>query len=161
MPVFNSLFYDSPAQNNQPSPAILANLGPIVPVEISIPGALAELYTKQGHALPQPKAGLALVDTGASASCVDDEVITQLGVNPIRTAEIHGSAGQHQVNVYPAHLRFPSMPNFEIEFSAAFGVNINAQKVGDQPIIALLGRDLLTHCELTYNGTLGMFTLAF
>lgn len=53
------------------------------------------------------------------------------------------------------------MPGFELEFSSAIGVNIQAQQVNNQPIIALLGRDILSRCLFVYNGTLGIFTISF
>lgn len=162
MSVFNNIF-PQPLQDGsqQLGPNILAVAGPIVPVEISIPSSLAEVYTKKNRAIPQPKSGWALIDTGATKSCVDDKVLIQLGVNPIDRTTIHGSGGKHEVNVFPAHMRFPTMPGFELEFSSAIGVNIQAQQVNNQPIIALLGRDILSRCLFVYNGTLGIFTISF
>ena len=77
----------------------MAVCGPIVPVEISIPSSLAEVYTKENRAIPQPKSGWALIDTGATKSCVDDEVLVQLGVNPIDRTTIHGSDGKFEEGI--------------------------------------------------------------
>ena len=125
MPVYNQIFFRSIPDGNQIEPAALAKAGPVLAVEVSIPTALTEKLTRENKPIPQPKAGLALIDTGATHSCVDDDVISQLGVNPI------------------------------------LGVNIQAQQVNNQPIIALLGRDVLLRCVFIYNGSLGIYTLAF
>lgn len=159
MPVYNHFSLQVTPQGNQINPNVLITTGPIIPVEISIPTALAESFTKSNTPIPQPKSGWVLIDTGATTSCVDDDVITQLGVNPIGRSKIQNSGGEQEVNIFPAHMRFPNIQNFELEFASAIGVNIQAQKVNDQPIIALLGRDILSKCVLVYNGTLGMFTL--
>jgi len=161
MPVYNNVFLRNTPNGAQINPNVLATVGPLIAVEVSVPAALAEKLTRENKPIPQPKSGWALIDTGATHSCVDDNVISQLGVNPISRAKIHGSAGAHEVNVFPAHLRFPAIPNFEIDFAAALGVNIRAQQFNNQPIIALLGRDVLSRCVFVYNGPLGIYTLAF
>lgn len=161
MPVYNQIFFQNTPNGAQINPSVLIKVGPVLAVEVSVPIALAEKLTRENKPIPQPKTGLALIDTGATHSCVDDGIISQLGVNPISRTKIHGSAGAHEVNVFPAHLRFPAIPNFEIDFTATLGVNIQAQQVNKQPIIALLGRDVLSNCVFVYNGSLGIYTLTF
>ena len=160
MPVHNQFFFQNTPNGAQINPHALVKAGPVLAVEISIPAALTEKLTKENKPVPPPKTGLALIDTGATHSCVDDDTISQLGVNPIGRTKIHGSAGAHEVNIFPAHFRFPAIPNFEIDFTATLGVDIQAQKVNNQPIIALLGRDVLLRCVFIYNGPLGVYTLA-
>lgn len=159
MSVYNNLFLKNNNSGNQIDPGALFGFGPVISVEIAIPTPLAEVLTKTNKPLPQPKAGLALIDTGATRSCVDDDVIRSLGVNPVGAAKIHNSNGEQEVNMFPAHFRFPSIKDFEIDFTSAIGVNINAQRIGNQPIIALIGRDILSRCVFIYNGPLGLYTL--
>ncbi|OGY22816.1 MAG: hypothetical protein A2172_01635 [Candidatus Woykebacteria bacterium RBG_13_40_15] len=160
MPIYNNVFRQNTPEGPVLSPQVLQKFGPVVPVEVGVPNSLAQVYSKEGKTIPSPKSGWGLIDTGATRTCVDDGVIRSLGVNPIDRTTINGSNGPHEVNVFPALLRFPAIANFQIEFSAALGVNIRAQEVKDQPIIALLGRDILSKCVLIYNGTLGTFTLS-
>jgi len=160
MSVYNNLFLHTGPDGNKLNPEILLMSGPILSVEISIPSALASALTKENKPTPNPTTGWALIDTGATRSCVDDDVIRKLGVNPIGAGDIHNSGGKQSVNFFPAHFRFPGVPLPEIEFTSAIGVNISAQKVNNQPIIALLGRDILRSCVFIYNGTLGMYTLS-
>lgn len=108
MSVYNNVFLRQTPKGAQINPGVLAVAGPVLAVEVSIPTALAEKLTKENKPIPQPKTGWALIDTGATHSCVDDDVVSQLGVNPIRRAKIHGSAGAHEVNVFPARDRFCS-----------------------------------------------------
>ncbi len=162
MSVYNQLFLENtPDGRQQISPNALILAGPVLSVEISIPTPLVEVYTKENKQIPSPVSGLALIDTGATNTCVDDDVISQLGVAPIGRREIHNSGGKQEVNIYPAHFRFPAIQNFEIDFTATIGVNIQAQKVSGQSIIALIGRDVLARCVFVYNGTLGTYSLSF
>ena len=156
MPVHTRFFLDS-SQNLNPSGLQVA--GPILNVEVSLPGSLAEILSEKGDPIPAPAAGWALLDTGASRTCVDGETISGLGVNPIGLVPVGSAAGQAQHSLYPARLRFPA-EGLDIDFSSVVSVDLTGQAVEGQPITALIGRDLLARCMLVYNGPGGFFTLA-
>ena len=61
--------------------------GPTIPILISIPDVLVSIFSKMGMAI-NPQTGLALIDTGASSSVVDEIVIRSLGVNPVRKGPV-------------------------------------------------------------------------
>jgi hypothetical protein len=160
MPVFSSqLFGNTPDGRQQITPAILAQHGPIIDVTISIPQALAELYTRQNKTIPTPIGGIALIDTGATRSCVDDVIMKQLGVHPIGIATSGTAAGQVNHSLYPAHFNFPAA-KIEIDFASVVGVNLTGQDIGDKRIIALIGRDVLSMGIFVYNGHTGAYTIA-
>jgi heterodisulfide reductase subunit C len=48
-----------------------------LPVEVSIPTALAQVLAAQNQVSPPPATGIALIDTGATRSCVDSKIISQ------------------------------------------------------------------------------------
>jgi hypothetical protein len=160
MSVFTSqLFENTPDGKQKVSPTLLAQHGPIIDVAISIPQALAELYTKQNIPIPSPIAGIALVDTGATRSCAHGSIMRQLGVNPIGVATSGTAAGQVQHNLYPAHFTFPAA-NINIDFSSVVGVNLTGQNINGKPLIALIGRDVLAMGIFVYNGHVGAFSIA-
>jgi hypothetical protein len=146
-------------KNRSLTPEVLAQGGPIIPVEVGITSLLADLYVKEKRELPAPQSGFALIDTGASRTCVDDDVIRKLKINPIGEAKTTTAAGVRQNRLYPAHLNFPTA-KMHIEFSSVIGVDLKMQKFNNQAIIALLGRDVLSSMLFVYNGPAGMFTLA-
>ena len=74
MPVHNQFLLVNGGLNAQ----ALAARGPILQVEIHLPTLLALHYQNAGTPLPQPTVGLAMVDTGASKTCVDDTVIVAM-----------------------------------------------------------------------------------
>ena len=90
MPVFNNVFLENTPDGKQRlSPNVLMKVGPVVPIEVSLPTSLVTAYTQLHKPLPPPEAGLVLIDTGATRSCVDDDVIRKLGVSPIRQGEVN------------------------------------------------------------------------
>ncbi len=157
MPIYDGEFRSS---TGQPGPSALNQIGPILPVEIAIPTALSKYLASQNQPIPAPITGIALIDTGATRSCADNEVMIKLGVNPIGRVLLGTARGRSKHLLYPAKFRFPEI-RFEVEFSSVVGVDLRGQGVGKTKIIALIGRDLLSRCIFIYHGTKGSFSLAF
>lgn len=157
MPIHNR-FYLDPSKSLNPSG--LQAIGPVLSVEVSLPTSLAEILASQGEEMPSPVAGLALVDTGASRTCVHGQTLSVLGVNPIGVVSVGSASGQAQHDLFPARLRFPG-EGLDVEFSSVVSVDLTGQAVDDRSIVALVGRDVLSRCILVYNGPGGFFTLAF
>ena len=160
MPIYNGHFVENlPAGEYRPNPTILATIGPVLAISVSIPQALAALYTRQQVPLPSPITGPALIDTGATRSCIHVPIMSNLGVNPIGVVTSGTPAGQVLHSLYPAHFTFPAT-NIEIDFTSVVGVDLSGQIINDQQLIALVGRDVLSMGILVYNGTTGTFTFA-
>jgi len=155
VPVYNHYYI----LNNQIRPELLKVKGPIIPVEISVPTLLVEHMTTAGVPIPKPATGFALIDTGASISAVDIDIITGLQVRPVGITEVFiaGDKESHKVmqNIFPAKFSFPGTPLPTIEFTAVLGSSLQPQK-----IVALIGRDVLSHCVLVYNGPGGHISLS-
>lgn len=160
MPVFTSqLFENTPDGRSKINPAILIKQGPFLEVFVSIPQALAEFYTKENIPTPSPISGIALIDTGASKSCVHGPIMRELKVSPINTATTYTAAGSVIHSLYPAHFTFPA-PKIEIDFASVVGVDLSGQTIGGKQLIALIGRDVLAMGMLVYNGSTGSYSLA-
>jgi predicted aspartyl protease len=116
---------------------------------------MARQWVQQGLTLPAPASGVALIDTGASVTCIDDEAAKQLGLPVIDVVSIasasHSSTPQ---NVYPVALEILG-GQVLIESVLAIGGPLKVQG-----LLALVGRDVLRFCTLHYNGLVGQFTLA-
>jgi hypothetical protein len=61
--------------------------------------------------------------------------------------------------LFPSKLSFPVI-NLVIDFGSVVGVNLQGQQINGTPIVALIGRDVLSRCLLIYSGSGGFFTLA-
>ena len=130
-----------------------------------MPPQIAEVLTQQGQPIPAGVAGLALIDTGATMTCVHEQILTSLGLNPIGVATNGTANGPVRQNIYPARVVFPEA-GWTVDVSQVVGVNLTGQQIvlapdrPAQPIIALLGRNLLQHWQLVWNGPGGYWTVS-
>ena len=161
MPVHNIVV----AAGNVPgagNPGALMHIGLVLPVEVHVPPIVAQAITQAGKALPAPIVGLALVDTGATFTAVHEQVLQGLQLNPVGQINCGTAAGASQRYQYPVKLNFPAH-GIEFDLAAVTGVDLSGTQVPimpPQPMYVLLGRDLLQHMVLVWNGPAGMCTIA-
>ena len=55
--------------------------------------------------------------------------------------------------------KFPGT-SIDLDFGEVIGADLQGQVFNGQPIIALIGRDILSDCVFIFNGKSGMYTLA-
>ncbi len=131
---------------------LLAVLGPTLFAHIGFDKAWREVSKTP------PTGGVqniqALVDTGASESCIDALVATQIGLPIVDRRPIAGVSGEHMVNMYLAQIYVPAL-TFTI-FGAFAGVDLLA---GGQAHGALIGRTFLRHFTMVYEGRTGTVTI--
>lgn len=96
----------------------------------------------------------ALVDSGASESCIDTVAATALKLPIVDRRPIAGVGGQHVANIYLAQIHIPTLA-YTI-FGAFAGVNLVA---GGQSHMALIGRSFLRHFTMVYEGRTGTVEL--
>jgi len=138
-----------------PPPAGLQAKGPVVQVTLSIADAFAAQIVQQGGTLPTPVSGYALIDTGASTTCVDDAAAQAMGLPVINVATMtSASHASTKANIYPIRFEVQGVP-ITINVPSAMGAALAAQG-----LLMLIGRDALQHCTLHYNGIAGEFTLS-
>lgn len=131
------------------------NRGPCIQVNLSIASPIAEQLLQKGESLPAPVSGLALIDTGASVTCIDETAAAKLGLPPVDVVSIaSASSASSQCNTYPVRIDLQGLP-IGIDATKAIGAPLAAQG-----LVALIGRDVLSHFTLFYNGTTGQITLA-
>lgn len=126
--------------------------GPILQVIFVPPIAVAQQLQKEGKQVPVFRA-LALIDTGASHTCISNEIAQQLGLLPFDVQQVHTAAGQTEQLIYDIGIALPTMGNNAIAIQAP------CADMSGQPVQALLGRDVLSRCTLYYNGPDNSFTI--
>lgn len=135
-----------------PEPDSLVRFGPTLKVLIGF----------DPHFRPDSPPGLAaneyhaLVDTGASDSCIDSVVASALKLPVIDRINVAGAHGSGEVNVYLAQIKITAL---DCTIYGRFaGVHLHA---GGQPHSALIGRTFLRHMTMEYNGKTGSVTIRF
>jgi len=138
------------------------NGAPIILALLRVSQPRAAALTAAGQQIPPAQLMNALVDTGASCTCVDPTIIQALGLTPTGNTSIHTpstGATPHFTDQYDASLRIYStttQPPLEIPLIPVIASDLHAQGID-----ALIGRDVLRFCLLNYDGQSEFFTVAF
>jgi hypothetical protein len=102
-----------------------------------------------------------LVDTGASITGIDRAILNSLGIVSTGTIPVHTPS---------TTLTAPHIANqFDISFILVHpmisrtwhALPVTDAQLSHQGIQALIGRDILSFCLLSYDGAAGTFALAF
>lgn len=122
--------------------------------------------TVANQTLPAVATIEALVDTGATSTVVEPAILQALQLSPIgQVATLTPSTGGSPVmcDQYDVSLTIfgptTSSPRFNLPNLLVIAAMPNS--LSTQGIDALIGRDVLGHCLMHYNGTAGFFTLAY
>lgn len=146
MPIHNATFVDQ--AGNSPPASGLELVGPTIQVLVGVAplaGEAVSLKIEGGREV------LALIDTGASTSCISDPLAQELGLTPIDRQEMMGVGGPKEHLLYLGMISVPQLGT--VSKGRFVGVDMGES----QPII--LGRDFLRGCVLIYHGPAGTITI--
>ena len=132
---------------------------PAIDVKImATPQRVAQLK-KAGLAFPEPVTIPALLDTGASGSSIDVNVIKGLGLTPTGSAQVHTPGKLSMMDEYD--VSFVIGPGGDE--SRSFSVSVIGAELasGGGGFLALIGWNILVDCILTCDGPAGTFTLEY
>jgi hypothetical protein len=133
---------------------LLVGSGPTLIVQIGFDPAYDPKQHHRAPALPQQQL-LALVDTGATESCIDGGLAMRLNLPVIDRRRVSGVHGAGEVNVHLAQLHIPNL-SFTV-WGPFCAVDLIA---GGQAHHALIGRTFLQNFTMTYEGRTGTVTLS-
>ncbi len=133
--------------------------GPIVDVAIGVSTAREQALKNAGQQVPARVVLRALVDTGASTTCVNTAVIAPLGLQITGNMQmLSASTGSSPV----------TYPQYDASLVILHGLSMLFDPVGitacppfHPSFQVLFGRDLLSKCLLIYDGISGNISLAF
>jgi len=131
----------------------LLRQGPVIPVTVRLEANMAKPILAQGQAIMgQP--GVALIDTGASISAIDEQIAKDLRIPVVDRGRMSSASRESTpCNLYP--VEFTIGNTIVVQVPRAMGAVIR-----QKGFIAIIGRDILQSCTLIYNGPLGTVTLA-
>lgn len=136
--------------------------GPIVNAFVAVSQGRTAALTAAGQPIPKPAPIFALVDTGASCTCVDPSVLHGLKLTPTGSISVNTpSTGStpHETYQYDVALVIPAPSGPPLVFQTI--PVVAADLLEAQGFHALIGRDILSRCFFSYNGEVGIFTLAY
>lgn len=113
--------------------------------------------------MPEPVVVQALVDTRASCLCIDRSVLQKLGLGPTGSSLMSTpstGATPATVDLYDVSFSIFSTQE-EAPLSYRTIPAIETQLLESQGFHVLIGRDVLKHCMLVFDGRNGRFSLAF
>jgi predicted aspartyl protease len=98
---------------------------------------------------------LALVDTGATESCIDETLAESLNLTVVDRIDIAGVGGTHKANLYLAHIDIPAIAL--TDWGRFAGVKLAE---GGQHHRVIIGRTLLSMVIMIYDGRDGSVKIA-
>ena len=131
---------------------LLVQYGPTLLVRVGFDSAFDPGHSGRPN-LPETPVP-ALVDTGASESCIDSDLAAHLGLPIVDRMEIGGVHGLGEVNVHLAQIYVPDLA-FTI-YGQFASVHLAVGGLGHS---AIIGRDFLQFYTMTYEGRTGVVTI--
>ncbi len=163
MPVINISYYSR--ERPQFDPHALVVVGPQINVDVLSPSVVEKWAQARKIQLASASRVPALLDTGASVTGIDEEVLRKLKYPPIGIANLSTPSGTTTSGIYMVRLVIPSRtdPGFPPNIPRIIidNVRVIAVKLSNQPYKVLLGRDVLSKMVLIYNGTHALITLGY
>lgn len=138
--------------------------GPLLIAFVGVSEARESALKANNVSVPNLVRVAALVDTGASATCLDPTILTTLGLTPTGSTLVSTpSTGNTpvQADQYDISLLVPPAGNSQVPLFLGTLPALSCGDLAPQGFQALIGRDVLSHCILIYNGNRGHFSLAF
>lgn len=145
--------------------------GPLVVANWSAPQAIVDVRHQQGLPIQAPVSGILLLDTGASITCISLKAADQLGLTPTRMASGYGAGGATHNPIFFARLEISIIASNtttkfsweqEVQGVPDLGKQCQVSYLGvPQELVGLLGRDILRHCRVKYDGIMGTVRIEF
>ena len=135
---------------------------PIVAVQVGVPAALARALRQAGRTVPVPLRLSAMLDTGASRTCINHRVRRRLALRPFSWLNLStpssGSSARATRMLYKVNLAVLHPAGQHLTRNAFTVAAVPLKHLG---VEVLLGRDLLALCRFLYDGKGGKFKLRY
>jgi hypothetical protein len=135
--------------------------GPVVDLGIWSARPLAHALVARGRAVPPPQTIRALIDTGADRTAIHPDALALIASPPSGTIRVRrpgSTTAIRRVNLHDVRLAFGGAGA-----SPARGSWVEAEVAAvvpaDPGVLALIGRDMLAHCQFVYDGPKGELLL--
>lgn len=137
----------------------LHHFGPVAAISAGMTDADARLAGRSGKSVPELISGGGLIDTGATFSHLDAQLIARLGLQPVGRLDLAGFDDVKTELRYEVKIVIENKVFIEIIVGSS-----QLRRTSDIPIPNydfLIGRDVLANSVMTYDGVRGAVTLQF
>jgi hypothetical protein len=135
--------------------------GPLIDILVGVSAPHLTAIQQASGIVPTPIKARALVDTGASCTCIDPDILSQLNLTPTGAVPMQTptTAGTPVTcSQYDVGLAIP------VSGGAVFQVRslgVIESKLKPQGFDVLIGRDVLSRALLVYHGALNLLIINF
>lgn len=131
--------------------------GPVIGILVLPPDHIQDQIKNSGQRIT----GIhirAIIDTGAESSSISIKTLEELNLVPHNMRPRISAHGKNQQPVFDVVVQIQfNQPKKDVNFKLeAAGLDLD-----EFGIYALIGRDILKHCKLIYNGKVGNYELEF
>jgi hypothetical protein len=134
--------------------------GAILQVKVMASSQRVDWLKANGLPFPSPYIAKALIDTGASSTCLDDDIVVALGLDYSGSTLVHTPSTMGvgiQKYTYDVSVVFGDGQKDPRTFTR----ELVGTELRSQGIDLLIGRDILAKCILNYDGPNGIFKILF
>lgn len=118
--------------------------------------------TQAGRPIPGPVVTKGLVDTGASCTNIDPNIVAALALEPVgEVSMITPSTGATPITVNQYDIGVTIYASLEQVPMRIPVLPVAQAPLQNQGFEVLIGRDILAQCVLVYNGAMSQYTLSF
>jgi hypothetical protein len=138
--------------------------GPIITTNLTITQPHRDALTAAGSSIPPPVSCRFLLDTGADGCVVKHDIAIQAGLKLINAnAPLHGVGVDTTGRAYLGRVMFgvPSKLVAGVQHEVFVDTQVLSGDLKSTLIDGLIGRDVLQHFTMTYEGKAGRVTLRY
>ncbi len=138
--------------------------GPIIETNLTISPAQADALLQASQPVPPPVRCRFLIDTGADGSVVKHEIAEKAGLKLIQDSmPIHGVGIDTTGRVYMGRITFAYQSKVVASaiHQMAIDTQIMSAKLDNPKFDGLIGRDVLRHFQLSYDGKTGVVRMKY
>jgi hypothetical protein len=128
--------------------------GPVIDLGLWINRRAAHALVAEGHAVAPQHTIRALIDTGADRTAIHPNALALIGSLPGGTVQVRRPGvppASSRVNLHDVPLAFGGVSN-PASRATWVAIEVAAIVPADPYILALVGRDMLAHCQFVYDG---------
>ncbi len=126
--------------------------GATIEVQVTAPLPLVSFLADNNFPPYAVVNGMALIDTGAAVSVIDESVVVDLAIPHVDTIAMQTVHGVAELRRYNASMSLPGLRLQHVPLILAPGGLVRAKTSTGSDVLMLLGRDFLRRFVLTYDG---------